>query len=689
MTLYTEGTRIRQTRYLEEFESTLADVLSATAEESLLFSPTSSLSRIRERQTEELGAIIPGPRSFGEPTRLPPATPMLDAESARKRIAEEKLDLTVPDEGIREGALNLLMERKRAERKRQDILNRAPGGFGTGSLRLTTALATSLLDPLNVASAFIPAVGPTRYAGLLAKAGSGLARTGVRARVGALEGAVGAALVEPIILTAAMREQADYDLADSLLNVAFGTVLGGGLHIGAGALGDLANPRQWRTAGPTGAMPELLARVAPETREAALRAAVAQAVEGRVVDVDALLNLDGRMSRTRLLQTTTAAGRGVELPALRPDAAAQAGVQRNTVPILNREGQAAIFPDERQARNQVARQAEKGIKAVVEPDPSGRGFAVRREIEGDLRRSPDGTPVSFKTERAAARFIRQMGIKADPVPFGPKGDVKWGVLEGGMPVDAAAFRAAPWEAFVAPRENTRAVQADPRAPSILRQSALDAVRETVSKQARPESVRLADTGAAADAETKFQEVPKSDDIEAVEAELTDAMQGAQDTAKALGLEETSTRPPVLRESDPAFQSLDAFRQGIERDYRLATTLNVVDDIEAAAARSMTAKETVKELGNRLDRIEELAAANNEPLLAQRDKEGLVRAVRSKLGIPSLDERTEFNAWLDLYKQRKTGDVVTRELAPFDELIATADAYGAAVRAAALCQLRRG
>ena len=43
-----------------------------------------------------------------------------------------------------------------------------------------------LLDPLNIASAFVPVVGEARYANLLARAASPLGRAGVRAGVGAL-----------------------------------------------------------------------------------------------------------------------------------------------------------------------------------------------------------------------------------------------------------------------------------------------------------------------------------------------------------------------------------------------------------------------------------------------------------------------------------------------------------------------
>ena len=56
---------------------------------------------------------------------------------------------------------------------------------------------------------------------------------------GAVEGAGGALIIEPLVYGVAQRIQADYDIYDSFLNVAFGSVIGGGLHVGAGKLKDM------------------------------------------------------------------------------------------------------------------------------------------------------------------------------------------------------------------------------------------------------------------------------------------------------------------------------------------------------------------------------------------------------------------------------------------------------------------
>lgn len=136
--------------------------------------------------------------------------------------------------------LGILAGRKKRELERRAILDRDPGGFVNGSARLATALGVSVLDPLNVATAFVPVIGQERYAALLARQSGALGRAGVRVGVGAAEGTAGAALLEPLTYGVHLQEQADYTLADSLVNVGFGGIFGATLHAGGGALHDLS-----------------------------------------------------------------------------------------------------------------------------------------------------------------------------------------------------------------------------------------------------------------------------------------------------------------------------------------------------------------------------------------------------------------------------------------------------------------
>lgn len=150
-----------------------------------------------------------------------------------------------------QSVVDIMVREKNEERARQNIMMRGPkgswnplsGGFYVGAAKFATGLATSMVDPINIAASFIPVFGQTNFARLVAK--KGMTFTKARAIRGAVEGAVGATLVEPIVYGVAQSLQADYDMYDSFLNVTFGTVLGSGLHVGAGKLKDINTRRKF------------------------------------------------------------------------------------------------------------------------------------------------------------------------------------------------------------------------------------------------------------------------------------------------------------------------------------------------------------------------------------------------------------------------------------------------------------
>lgn len=206
---------------LEGVPPTTQDVLSDVFRENLRFSPTASGVRA-------LG------REIGDQGRL------LDADEANSRYgvtAWGKKELTFAEpthEDIARDKHRLKIEELASRRLKQA----AQGGFVETAGGLVVGLLSSFVDPLNIAAAFVPVVREARYLEALGAAGSTIGRLAVRARYGALEGLVGTALVEPITAVVARSEQADYDLYDSLTNIAFGGLLGGGLHATFGAVGD-------------------------------------------------------------------------------------------------------------------------------------------------------------------------------------------------------------------------------------------------------------------------------------------------------------------------------------------------------------------------------------------------------------------------------------------------------------------
>ena len=196
------------------------DVLGATFQETMYYNPINALDRLAEQYTgkADAGNII-----------------------SKETWAESEYfrdGIQVGDDGIKEGLAQLLAERADRRRDFQITLQRSKGGFGLGAAQFGVAIAGSFLDPLNIASAFIPVVGPARAAAMAAKFG----KSGSRAMKGAVDGAVGAAVLEPLIIGAAAAEQdQSYTLLDSFLNVAVGSALGSGLHVGFGKISDRIN----------------------------------------------------------------------------------------------------------------------------------------------------------------------------------------------------------------------------------------------------------------------------------------------------------------------------------------------------------------------------------------------------------------------------------------------------------------
>lgn len=293
------------------YKSTLGETLGAVAEDAWNFNPLPSAIRFFELEANR-----------NEDTN----EPLISRDELNKKYSN--LDLFF-DQDEKQSTVDILVNRKTLERERQSIIARGPegsfnpfnSGFYTGGAKLGTSLAVSIADPINIASAFIPVVGEARFASLVARQGLTKAR-GIR---GVVEGAVGAAAVEPIVLTAATAEQADYGLMDSFLNVTFGSIIGGGLHIGAGALKDFRTRRAFEdrveaarnaagiTDGEDPAVnlykeyyPETsrvmkeLAETDPETRRLLLTRALADLIEDNPVNVKPIADLDPKLREAQI-----------------------------------------------------------------------------------------------------------------------------------------------------------------------------------------------------------------------------------------------------------------------------------------------------------------------------------------------------------------------------------------------------
>ena len=216
----------RLDKYYETTKVGTLDVLGATLEDTFYYNPTNALDRFLQMQ-------------FG-----PGRTGNILSPEQYKESEYFREGLEAPEDGIKEGYAQLLAQNYDKRAAITQTLSRSKGGFALGSAQFGTMLLGSVLDPINVASAFIPVFPAARYAHLVTKFG----KTKARALRGVVEGSVGAAIVEPIVLgQAALEQDENYNLLDSFLNVTVGGVLGGGLHVGFGKLSDVIERRSQRT----------------------------------------------------------------------------------------------------------------------------------------------------------------------------------------------------------------------------------------------------------------------------------------------------------------------------------------------------------------------------------------------------------------------------------------------------------
>jgi hypothetical protein len=258
MPIMTDGPALEPlNKGIDEFHVGRMDSLGAAVSEAFADNPTVQMSGMQQLDRAAGNEIDFGEIATGFPTaglaeqnRIAAAAPRLDTMLANDMVKKAGLapHLKLPDQpDIPQAQLEIMMARATARREREATMERGPGGVVQGTLEVGTSFLVGAVDPLNLASAFIPVMGELRYAKLLAGAGEGMAaRAGVRAAVGAAEGAVGAAVIEPIDWMAHTQDGRDFGMADVLHNIMFGAVLGSTLHAGGGTLSDIYRARKER-----------------------------------------------------------------------------------------------------------------------------------------------------------------------------------------------------------------------------------------------------------------------------------------------------------------------------------------------------------------------------------------------------------------------------------------------------------
>jgi hypothetical protein len=376
------------------------------------------------------------------------------------------------DRAMTDEEANHIAARKREEITRQAIIEAGPKGVLPGAARFGAGLAAMAVDPLEIATAFIPVVGPAGRAAAVGRFG----RVGGRAAVGVTEGFVGNLITEPLYYGLSRSQQLDYDMNDALMNVGLGAVFGGALGAGAGVLSrsviDVPVDTQAR---------RLDASLERESAEIALRQFA----------TDQSVNISRFLDGTDLRSTTSLSRVGgiefqadlvTEIPVgnaaidLRPTVIAQS--PDGTAKVFTTVGKADVF-------------AEKVDGSVIQ---HGDGFAVRRPISGGIVRDPYGKPTTFKTERAAQKFIdraREIPDAAKPVRINVNGKPTYAVARDMSEADRVALERGAETAEIPDGVNTREVAELPDAAARMDEAVRKVFAETqAAKQYAAEATSI-------------------------------------------------------------------------------------------------------------------------------------------------------------------------------------------------------
>lgn len=323
MANFTFGLNINETAKesgYDQYKTSFSEALGATYEETINFNPAYRLYKSYQ---------ISDAKNQSQEEGIEPVS--------KQKLNKEYADLGLYFENDEyQSVVDIMVDQKKEERERQSILERGPkgswnpfsGGFYVGAAKLAVGIGGSFLDPINIGASFIPVFGQARFAKLVAQPSMTFARA--RAIRGAVEGSFGAAVVEPIVYTSAKQIQADYGIVDSFINIGFGTILGTGLHVGAGKLKDIRTARKFQEqliknkkdldAG-TGGEPELnlykqyypensdimmkLEKTDPRTRELLLKKAIGDVMQDNPIDVTGVANADATLRSGKAESPTT------------------------------------------------------------------------------------------------------------------------------------------------------------------------------------------------------------------------------------------------------------------------------------------------------------------------------------------------------------------------------------------------
>ena len=219
-------TDARRQAYLE-IESELLDEQNEVRDQLMNESDPLERDRLRRRSIEVFSQI-----GNYQTDRVTEKAIEMGVLKGVDELTEKYGDLLNFDRPMSEEEAEILYKGKKEEAIRNAIIQAGPKGIIPGAVQFAGGIAAMAVDPLEVASMFIPIVGQAGRGRAIAKYGK-IKGSGY---VGAREGAFGAAITEPVYFSLSQNQQLDYTMSDALFNVGAGLFLGGAIGTVGGAI---------------------------------------------------------------------------------------------------------------------------------------------------------------------------------------------------------------------------------------------------------------------------------------------------------------------------------------------------------------------------------------------------------------------------------------------------------------------
>lgn len=135
-------------------------------------------------------------------------------------VAEQNgVRLNISSSGVSRAALDIMIGDELERQRKQSVIDRAPSTAGSWMVGKGAGFAAGFADPVGLAANFVPVVGQGTRIAQMANAARVTTRLAGRVAVGAVEGAVGQAMMEPLMMAAKHGAGREHTMADVATDV--------------------------------------------------------------------------------------------------------------------------------------------------------------------------------------------------------------------------------------------------------------------------------------------------------------------------------------------------------------------------------------------------------------------------------------------------------------------------------------